>query len=298
MIKNLTLALFTSAVLSPSLFAITVVPKTIYIEDNRNEVYSSPAVIQDLSQSIAAHVSKEYLTEEKNGIKITATTLGKAHCPTVRFADQITGSRCSGFLVAPNVIATAGHCMISQNECENYKWIFDYKLKNGGNKSYQLASKSNVFSCKKILAQKLEYIGGIDYALIQLDRNVEGRNPVSVDFDNDTVVGTPLYVLGFPSGIPMKYTDSSTIFENSPKVFKSHLDIFAGNSGSAVFSAETNKVIGIVSMGTGDWTWNDAKTCKVEKICHEGDKCEPNVMSKMNFIKNEFTQALQNAKSE
>ncbi len=296
MFKNLTLSFFISAVLSPSIFAITVVPKTIYVEDNRNEVYSSPTVIQELSSSIAAHVSKEYLTEEKNGYKITASTLGKAHCPTVRFSDQVTGARCSGFLVAPNVVATAGHCMISQNECENYRWIFDYKLKGASDKSYQLASKSNVYSCKKILAQKLEYIGGIDYALVQLDRNVENRNPVAVDFDNDTIIGTPLYVLGFPSGIPMKYTDTSSIFENSPKTFKSLLDIFAGNSGSAVFSAETNKVIGIVSMGTGDWTWNQANTCKVEKICREGEKCEPNVMSKMNYIKKEFEQALQAAK--
>ena len=119
MIKNLTLVLFTSAVLSPSLSAISVVPKTIYVEDNRNEVYSSPSVIQELSSSIAAHVSKEYLIEEKNGYKITASTLGKAHCPTVRFSDQIAGARCSGFLVAPNVVATAGHCMVSQNECDN-----------------------------------------------------------------------------------------------------------------------------------------------------------------------------------
>ena len=298
MIKNLTFIFFTSAVLSPSLLAITVVPKTIYVEDNRNEIYSSPAVIQELSPSIAAQVSNDYLSLEKDNFKITASTLGKAHCSTVRFADQIAGARCSGFLVAPNVVATAGHCMISQNECDGYKWIFDYKLKNGNDKSYQLAQKSNVFSCKKILAQKLEYIGGLDYALIQLDRNVEGRTPIVVDFENETIVGTPLYVLGFPSGIPMKYTDSSTIFEDSPKVFKSHLDIFAGNSGSAVFSAETNKVVGIVSMGTGDWTWNDAKTCKVEKICREGDKCEPNVMSKMNFIKNEFNLAIQAAKTE
>lgn len=296
--RKLTFVFFVSAVLSPALFAFSVTPRTIYEIDNRNEIYTSPVFVQDLSESIAAQIPNDYMKVEKDHYKISASFMGKDHCPTVRFADQMTASRCSGFLVAPNVIATAGHCMVTQEECDKYKWIFDYKLKNANDKSYQNVAKENVFSCKKILAQKLEYLGGTDYALIELDRKVDNRIPVAVDLDNEVSNGAPIYMIGFPSGIPMKYTDSSTIFDNSQKVFKSKLDVFAGNSGSAVFDAVTNKVIGIVSMGTGDWTWNDKKTCKVEKICKEGDKCESNLMAKLNFFKAEFEAALKAAAAE
>jgi secreted trypsin-like serine protease len=43
----------------------------------------------------------------------------------VQFASQKVAGFCSGTLIAPNVIATAGHCVTSQLECSVTAVIFN-----------------------------------------------------------------------------------------------------------------------------------------------------------------------------
>ncbi|PIP90066.1 MAG: hypothetical protein COW01_09305 [Bdellovibrionales bacterium CG12_big_fil_rev_8_21_14_0_65_38_15] len=48
-------------------------------------------------------------------------------CPTEKFAAQNSIAKCSVFLVAKDLLVTAGHCARSPEECERYAWLFDYR---------------------------------------------------------------------------------------------------------------------------------------------------------------------------
>ena len=49
-------------------------------------------------------------------------------CSDERFFDQHTAAFVSGFLVHPEYIITAGHCMKSTYDCNNTRFIFDFAL--------------------------------------------------------------------------------------------------------------------------------------------------------------------------
>ncbi|MDD4976451.1 MAG: serine protease [Bacteriovorax sp.] len=273
--------------------AVTIVTKAIYGEDNRNDIYTAPPLIQNLGRSVPGQFSKDTLVSKGGMYSIdSSTTLGRRHCSSVRFGNEVLGPKCTGFLVAPNVVATAGHCMTKPEDCSNFYWAFDYKLKSAQDSAYTKIPADNVYTCKRVLAQKFEALEGIDFTLIQLDREVKGRDPLALDFSSESPVGTLLFVLGYPSSTPLKYTDAGTISKSLEKVFYSNLDTFGGNSGSPVFEASTGKVTGIVSMGNGDWVWNSGNTCKVAKLCNEdGSNCVPSITAKIKLMKDDFEKA-------
>ena len=96
-----------------------VAPDVIYGPDNRLETVESKSSLHvRLAASTAAMISKDY--QEKSGSRISLGgqtiddfLLERFHgelCSDERFKGQVAVADCSGFLVAPDVIATAGHC--------------------------------------------------------------------------------------------------------------------------------------------------------------------------------------------
>lgn len=102
-------------------------------------------------------------------------------CPSVRFArSQGLSYTCTGFLVGPDLIATAGHCMVNtgdtRNEtemyCKAYSWLFDYRQ----DVNSQNIDPANHYKCKRVIcAVKDERAPFRDFALVQLERPVTGR---------------------------------------------------------------------------------------------------------------------------
>ena len=112
--------------------------------------------------------------------------------------------------------------------------------------------KSEVYRGVEIVARKYTK-SGTDYALVRLDRPVEGHKPLvlaSEDADkHDTV-----YVMGHPSGLPIKYAGGAHVLSSwgfNP-YFKANLDTYGGNSGSPVFNAD-HEVVGILVRGDTDF---------------------------------------------
>jgi len=262
--------------------------KAINGADNRTEMFKAPIAIQNLSPSIAGHFLKDSLSKRGNDYTVASGTIGEKHCSSVRFADQYIGPRCTGFLIAPNLIATAAHCMNEQGDCEKYFWIFDYQLKSSGDKSYTKIPTEKVYSCKKIYSIKYEYFNGLDYALVELDRAVLNRPLLAIDFFADTTAGLPIFMIGHPSGLPLKYTDGAAVTKDLEHAFETDLDIFGGNSGGPIFSVLTNQVVGIASRGHANWVTRPGATCKSEKVCTPKDNCNPTVVAKIKFIKDDL----------
>lgn len=274
----------------------TLKPYAVYGEDNRTEPFSVGAKELELSKSIAGRISIDHLVQNGGNFKVTRKTLGEEKCSKNRFAEQTLGPTCSGFLVRPNILVTAGHCMTKPENCTQNVWVFDYLLKNAGDKSYQIVSPQKIYKCKQVLARRYNDFGNIDYAIVELDRAVTDRNFLEMDFSpNSPSMETPTFAVGHPSGLPLKVTLAGRVLKNDhPYAFDTDLDIFQGNSGSPVFDQNTGKVIGITSHGHEDYTRDkNNPSCKTPKICMPEDNCYPSTASRVLNLENEFKKILE-----
>lgn len=252
--------------------------RLIYGNDDRHEVaeYADPTFVQK-ARSVALKVSVRKLSENREDPTLINFNTRKLKqvipqiCPTEKYVDQVSLGDCSGFLISPTRLVTAGHCMNSDLDCSGSKWVFDFKADTTAIK------KSNVYSCKEIVTQKYVYskMQVNDYAVIELDRPVFGRQPLDYRKFGFVDLETPLVVIGHPLGLPQKITDGGRVagFNDLERediidsiflrrnYFTANLDAFAGNSGSPVFNYETGKVEGILIQGADDFIFNPVKNC-------------------------------------
>lgn len=250
----------------------------IYGQDDRTEIedYSDRDFVEK-GRSVAIRVSNRRLSEDRDDNSLINFPHRKLKnsipllCEDERFREQFSVGDCSGFLIAPDRLVTAGHCMISESECSENKWVFDFK-----DDTNQL-KKSNVYSCKKIIAQKYVYNEKevSDYAIIELDRKVEDRSPLKRRKIGRVSLNTQLVVIGHPLGLPMKIADGAKVsrmnnIERERKFhswrlranyFTANLDSYGGNSGSPVFNKKTGKVEGILIQGAEDFVYNEERHC-------------------------------------
>lgn len=253
-----------------SQFAFADQVDVIYGDDNRKDVYdSTDSLMVEASKSTAAMIRPENLKAiNSKTFEIQGQTLeSRGICKAERFSQQISAANCSGFLVKPNLLVTAGHCVKDLTDCSDYKWVFDYKLANATAKKITVP-KTSVYSCKGIIARALNPINQDDYAVIQLDRNVTGRKPLSIRKTGKITKGTDIVVIGHPTGLPTKIADGAQVRSLASKFFVANLDTYGGNSGSAVLNAKTGAVEGILVRGENDYVMSEeGDQCQVSNVC-------------------------------
>ncbi len=247
--------------------------KVIYGEDNRLDVYEATDSLHlELANSTAAQISNSSLKLDESGDAYTVTggTLQSAFriCSNERFATQTAVARCSGFLVGPDLLVTAGHCITAQRDCDNYKWAFDYKIEDREQPIVSSLPKSSVYSCVSIIERVQTNSNSDDYALIKLDRVVEHKTPLTVRREGQVEIGANVVVIGHPTGLPTKISAGAVVRENgAKKYFVTNLDTFGGNSGSAVFDSDSGIVEGILVRGETDYIYDSAAGCQRPKKC-------------------------------
>lgn len=269
-IINLSL-LATAAILSATTYASTKGIDGVYGEDNRLDVFEVRDSAQvELSRSTAAMISPsnlKILADET--IEISGKTLeARGVCSTERFAKQMSAANCSGFLVAPNVLVTAGHCIRTQADCDSYKWIFDFKVDHSEQGKVNVPT-SSVYSCSRIIDRSLNNFTKDDYAVLELDRSVDDRRPLNFRRKGKISEGDKLVMIGHPTGIATKIAAGSEVRSLKGKYFVANLDAFGGNSGSAVFNADTHEIEGILVRGDTDYVYNSENKCNVVNVCED-----------------------------
>ncbi len=250
-----------------SLTGVQAGTKVIYGDDNRVEPINSNALYSLLAESTAAMIST-YKLEELNSdeVVIKGTTLEQMGvCSSEPFAKQPAAANCSGFLVGKNLLVTAGHCMTTQLKCDSFSWVFDYKV-DYSDESEVVVDKSKIYSCKKIISQVLDMETQNDYAVIELDRDVEDREPLKLRTSGKPSVGDEIVVIGHPTGLPTKIADGASIRSVNDVYFDANLDTYGGNSGSAVFNASTGIVEGILVRGDQDYVMNSELGCRISNV--------------------------------
>lgn len=263
-------------------------PLVIYGEDNRHEVYQeNNPLILTAAYSTAALIGHDKMKQVGGDVSITGMNLATLYrlCPKERFKSQPVAAECSGTLVAPDVIMTAGHCYASENEiCRHYSWVFDFRS-NNGRESVINVPQENVYRCKKILT-KVNTKKDADYALIQLDRPVSDRYPVKFQ-SRRLGINSPLVMIGHPSGLPTKIADNGFILRIEKDYLLTNLDAFSYNSGSGVFDPMTGEVVGILTGGnTKDYaTINDGCSTPRRLLMTEGIETVQKIDPIINFFK-------------
>jgi V8-like Glu-specific endopeptidase len=157
----------------------------------------------------------------------------------VKFLDQPAIANCTGFLVAPDLLVSAGHCLLTNEDAKNYYWLFDYtnKLKYNKDGFYIEFDQNDLYEIKEIVGGKYEGTGDNmeDYVMMRLKRKSD-RLPYRVRSGGTPTADLPVYTIGSPSGLPLKVITNSKIVDYSPdKWFKTDIDVFQGNSGGPVF---------------------------------------------------------------
>lgn len=241
--------------------------KLVYGVDDRLDMYqvTDPDILLR-AEAVAALVDMVRLTDNGDGTSTLLTALFRSThllCEGERFRDQPVAPHCTGFLVAPDIIATAGHC-INQNNLAQTRFVFGFRMLTA-DKARIVVDNANIFKGIAILGRE-EVGAGADYALVRLDRPATGR-PVlairrTVKIDDTQAV----YVMGHPSGLPLKYAPGANVRDNSnASFFVANLDTYGGNSGSPVFNADDGAVEGILVRGDTDFV--RVGNCYVSNVC-------------------------------
>ena len=240
-----------------------VVPRVIYGIDDRIDVFeSSDNLMKELSLSTAAQIHNANISETKknSGIyTINQKTLAQnGICKSERFSTQPVAAECTGFLIAPNKLVTAGHCITGLSDCKKYKWVFDYANRDSIVKKFSF-TKDQVFTCTSVIERAKSDSSDpdglkIDYAVVRLDRKVPGRHPLKYRAEGKISDDAVLTVIGHSSSLPIKITSVADIRDNSNDIFfVIGSDSFNGNSGSPVIDTASGIVEGILVRGDDDY---------------------------------------------
>lgn len=243
----------------------TAHPKVIYGVDDRRDIKDvMNSLYLRLAESTAAMIPRAKMLPNGMDYTLNCGTLQTDAfvCAEERFSQQLVGALCSGFLVGPDTLVTAGHCAESIDDCNSNYWVFDYHDHIVNKNNPRIAAK-NVYRCKSIVSQDLDPLTMRDYAVIKLDRVAYDRTPLKYRTSGKVADNTSLVIIGHPTGLPTKVADGANVRDNlNPVYFSANLDSFGGNSGSAVFDAKTGQIEGILVRGDEDYHINEARMCK------------------------------------
>ena len=197
-------------------------------------------------------------------------------CPTHPYAQQPAPILCTGFLIGPRTLVTAGHCMSQSWDCNNNFWVFDYAYHDGKGAQLQL-SYSQIYRCNRVISSEQDSDQKIDYAVIELDRDVSGRTPLRLG-NGWPQISDKVFMPGHGGGLPMKVTAEGTVIGNShPSFFQASLDALGGNSGSPVIDLKTGLVQGLLVRGGNAPEWKvqeqvskaSQSSCREEYVCDD-----------------------------
>jgi V8-like Glu-specific endopeptidase len=248
--------------------------KTLYgYSDQRMDYFEiqDPEVLK-IADSVASVIPIKFIQFGNDSIQITGQELGEFEhlCAQEAYYTQPVAAGCTAFIVGPDLIATAGHCV---DVAAQSRIVFGFReLKDtSGVHAQVVIPNSQVYKVAQVVAavgqdQQHKDPQGIDYAILKVDRPITDHAPLALDLTGQPAKDTLVYALGYPTGIPLKLVGNATVQSVSGAAyFTANLDTFAGNSGSPVFNFATNHVQGILVRGGTDY--ESVGTCERAFVC-------------------------------
>ncbi|MDC1175235.1 PPC domain-containing protein [Bacteriovoracaceae bacterium] len=181
-------------------------------------------------------------------INTSSSSVMKENAKAVADVDlPVMGSRCTGFLVANNVLMTNQHCIPTASHARGVTVTFDHV--KGVSKSAQKR-----FKCDKFIGNDSK----LDFALLECEGNPGAEYGV-VELSDDTAsVKSNIYVVqqncDYYSDRNCDWTKKYSTGQVTKVAdeYSHNADTLGGSSGSPVFSSSSNKVVGIHHAGYGN----------------------------------------------
>lgn len=246
-------------------------PMALYGEDNRLDLFEvNDLQIKNQARSVAAIILNKNLITQNQQTTLQTVIYGKSQnlCSDEKFYNQPAIANCTGFLVGKDLILTAGHCF-KILPCESFSFVFDYQMSSPENIQLTL-NQNQVYQCQEIVT--MENQGSQDFALVKLKKKIEDRPIFKLNADQAISLTDSLYLLGFPSGLPLKadLNKSPRSINTDKGFFSTEFDAFGANSGSPVINHQTHFVEGILVRGEYDFEWDNTTNCRRVKKCAPG----------------------------
>lgn len=226
--------------------------KTLYGGDSRLDFFEVTDPAERAAMPAAVSIFRDTTLKEDGDVYVVGGALfgheRREICPGERFWEQRSAAYCSGTLVAPDLVVTAGHCMGEKNKepsrCERARFVFGYAVSTEGEATDTIA-KSNVYSCAKVEIYANNAAG--DYAVVRLDRPVRGRAAARPHMDVLPSAGSGIFTVGGPYGLPLKVVNDASVrfMSKAGTFFGTNLDTSGGNSGGGIFAARDGSLIGV-----------------------------------------------------
>lgn len=286
------------------LFLSNQVSAAVFGVDNRELVEKNSPLGRGLGASVAIMIPGNFVTEsmstaqkKTSSIETEPLTDSWGMCSNERLAKVPSFFvSCTGFLIAPDILVTAGHCMVNFGEvkdtvtpqCESFRWLFDYQVQSKSEDSDNIKNKYGVktsgisddelYECEKVIhavhdsdydeATK-KFTFRRDFAIVKL-KNKTNRKPLNIS-KLKPEKGEDVSMIGYPLGGTQVFA-TGKVLKSEENYFISNLDAFDGNSGSPVFDRKQN-VIGILVRGYPESLY-EVKDRKNKFQCYAINNCK------------------------
>ena len=237
-----------------------------YRVDSRVDLHDvhAPDVLAAASRVVAL-VKTTRATETASGWRLDGPRFKSEYglAPGERFEDQPCCAFCSGVLVAPTMVATAAHCLpglsigAKNGALARIVFVFGFDMLAPDTARLELPA-DRVYRGQRLVAFDEDSKTRADWALVRLDRPVEGIEPARLRADGRIPDRDEVSVIGHPCGLPAKYAPGAHVRRNSDvEFFRADLDAFGGNSGAPIFGKDW-RLEGLLVRGAPDFVASDA----------------------------------------
>lgn len=177
-------------------------------------------------------------------------------CPTEPYFYQPVYAYCTAFAVNDTTIVSAGHCV---ENIQNTVFVMDYKMSD-------VQSLNDSILVYKIKNVRKKIVNEIDFSVLTIHGIIPKERQLKLNYRYRPRKNKKVYVIGHPSGLPMKLGSGAYVRQKHINYFTTNLDTYGGNSGSPVFNHDTHLVEGILVRGETDF--------KKRGNCYVSNNCE------------------------